>query len=134
MAEWKRQRWSHAVEVEAEYLEARAASRRRRHGWGQIRRIHHGWGPNHHSRGWIRRGWRGEAVWSGHGEALDPVMEALDPCAADPPTPLATWCVAASSNPPSCAGTWGERGREREEGGRGGGGRRCAAALLVRER
>jgi len=34
-------------------------------------------------------------------EALDPAMEALDPCAADPPTPLASRCVPASSYPPS---------------------------------
>ena len=38
----------------------------------------------------------------GAGMGRSPSLEALDPCAADPPTPLASRCVAASSYPPAC--------------------------------
>jgi len=110
MEEWMRQRWRQAVEDEAGYLEARAASRRTRHGWAKsIGSAMAGAQTTTAGVGsaMARFGSAGSTVAGagrryGAGMGRSPSVEALDPCAADPPTPLASRCVAASSYPPAC--------------------------------
>ena len=83
---------------------------------------------------WIHRGWRGEAVWSGHGEVTvgggpGSVCRRPTHAASQQVRRCLILSAVAPLNPKPYRGGGG-----RGEGGRGGGGRWRAAALPVQER